>query len=356
MLFFKDPRSREKGLRLLEQSLDVALENNYEEKIGHAYAAIASSAVVVKDYALAKQMLEEGIQFCEDRDVDVGVAYLEIYRARLLFETGNWNEAYDLAKSFLVEDQFSIIKIGPHIIANTIKMRRGDAADVVRLMEAKQRAFETQELHRILPALSAMLEYEWLTGERVIEKGELDYAIAAVEQGGNIYENSAFAFWLMKARNQSVHVPNCYEGYVLNDPAAALKAAALWKEIGCPYEQALALFEGDVENKKEAISLMKKIGADAVYNKMKQEMRNEGITNIPRGIRKNTRSNPAHLTERELDILHLMKEGMQNKEIGNKLFIASKTVDNHITSIFYKLNVHSRTRAVEQAIQMQILK
>jgi DNA-binding NarL/FixJ family response regulator len=124
--------------------------------------------------------------------------------------------------------------------------------------------------------------------------------------------------------------------------------------LGCPYEEALALFQGDDNDKREAISIIQKLGADAVYNKLKFEMRSSGIKSIPRGIRKNTRSNPAHLTERELDVLQLLKEGMQNKEIGNKLFISAKTVDNHIGSIFFKLSVHSRAKAIEQATQLQI--
>jgi DNA-binding NarL/FixJ family response regulator len=124
--------------------------------------------------------------------------------------------------------------------------------------------------------------------------------------------------------------------------------------LGCPYEQALALFEGDEGDKREAISIMQKLGADAVCSKLKLEMRSSGIKNIPRGIRKSTRSNPAQLTERELDVLQLLKGGMQNKEIASKLFISAKTVDNHISSIYFKLSVNSRGKAIEQATHLNI--
>jgi DNA-binding NarL/FixJ family response regulator len=85
-------------------------------------------------------------------------------------------------------------------------------------------------------------------------------------------------------------------------------------------------------------------------------MRSAGIKSIPRGIRKTTQSNPALLTDRELDVLQLLGEGLQNKEIASRLFISAKTVDHHISSILYKLEVKSRTKAVHEAARMGILK
>jgi DNA-binding NarL/FixJ family response regulator len=62
------------------------------------------------------------------------------------------------------------------------------------------------------------------------------------------------------------------------------------------------------------------------------------------------------LTDRELDVLQLLTEGMQNKEIAARLFISAKTVDHHISSILFKLDVKSRTKAVQEAIRLEILK
>jgi DNA-binding CsgD family transcriptional regulator len=273
----------------------------------------------------------------------------------MYLETGNWNEAYNIANNFLTnEEQVSLIKIGLLIITATIRMRRGDGDVLPQLLEAKEKAFETGRLDRILPVITALLEYEWIMDRRFADQVDIDYVINAMELRGNIYENSAFAFWLFKARKQGLQLDDLYEGFRINDKAMAIKAASLWKQLGCPYEQALVLFQGDDNDKREAISIIQKSGADAVYNKLKFEMRSSGIKSIPRGIRKNTRSNPAHLTERELDVLQLLKEGMHNKEIGSKLFISAKTVDNHIGSIFFKLSVHSRAKAIEQAAQLQI--
>ena len=95
---------------------------------------------------------------------------------------------------------------------------------------------------------------------------------------------------------------------------------------------------------------------DAIYQKMKMEMRNSGIKSIPRGLRKSTQSNPALLTSRELDVLQLLKEGLRNKEIAGKLFVSVKTVDHHISSILFKLDVNSRAKAVQEALRQEFIK
>ncbi|MFQ5610657.1 MAG: response regulator [Anaerolineae bacterium] len=57
------------------------------------------------------------------------------------------------------------------------------------------------------------------------------------------------------------------------------------------------------------------------------------------------------LTERELQILQLVGQGLTNKEIGQQLFISDRTVQAHLSNIFSKLGVGSRTEAVMHAVR-----
>ena len=55
------------------------------------------------------------------------------------------------------------------------------------------------------------------------------------------------------------------------------------------------------------------------------------------------------LTERELEVLRLISQGLNNQEIAHKLFLSPKTVRNHITNIFSKLQVADRAQAIVRA-------
>lgn len=61
------------------------------------------------------------------------------------------------------------------------------------------------------------------------------------------------------------------------------------------------------------------------------------------------------LTNRELEVLVLVKKGMTNKQIADQLFISERTVKYHISSILSKLFAQTRTEAVETAIQRGLL-
>ena len=62
------------------------------------------------------------------------------------------------------------------------------------------------------------------------------------------------------------------------------------------------------------------------------------------------------LTKREIDVLILVANGMFNKEIAIKLNISERTVKNHISNIFKKLDVSDRTQAAVFAIKNDIVK
>ena len=60
----------------------------------------------------------------------------------------------------------------------------------------------------------------------------------------------------------------------------------------------------------------------------------------------------ADLTDREREILALIAEGMTNRQIGERLFLAEKTVKNYVSSLLAKLGVQSRTQAALLAARL----
>ena len=345
------------GLALLKQSLDIALKNSYHEHAARAYTNIAHNGILTRQYGIVRESLDAGIRYCEERDLDSWTTYMLSSRARMLLDTGKWKDADRLANELLKDECVSpLVRMIAMVIIGTIQARKGDDAAVTILQEAISIAMGTMELQRIIPALVAALECEWVTGKQFIQREILDETIEMTKHMGNRFENTEFAYWVKKARRIQISLTEIFEGYEMFDRVSAYKAAHLWEKAGCPYQYALALYEGSDEDKKKAITIIHDLGADAVYEKLKMEMRSSGIKSIPRGMRKSTQSNPASLTDRELDVLQLLNQGMQNKEIAAALYISAKTVDHHISSILFKLDVNTRAKAVQEAVRLDIIK
>jgi DNA-binding NarL/FixJ family response regulator len=61
------------------------------------------------------------------------------------------------------------------------------------------------------------------------------------------------------------------------------------------------------------------------------------------------------LTDREMEVLTLVAQGMNNRDIAKELFISENTVKNHVRNILEKLHLHSRMEAVVYAVREKLL-
>jgi DNA-binding NarL/FixJ family response regulator len=63
----------------------------------------------------------------------------------------------------------------------------------------------------------------------------------------------------------------------------------------------------------------------------------------------------APLTPRELEVLRLVATGLTDAEVAERLFLSRRTVSSHLTSIYTKLGVASRTAATRYAVEHQLI-
>ena len=61
------------------------------------------------------------------------------------------------------------------------------------------------------------------------------------------------------------------------------------------------------------------------------------------------------MTDRELEVLRLMAQGLKYEEIAGELVVTLNTVRFHVKSIYAKLNVNNRTKAIETARALEFL-
>jgi len=64
---------------------------------------------------------------------------------------------------------------------------------------------------------------------------------------------------------------------------------------------------------------------------------------------------PDGLTAREVDVLHFLAQGLTDAQIAGQLVISPRTVNNHLTSIYQKIQVSSRSAATRYAIEHQLV-
>lgn len=77
---------------------------------------------------------------------------------------------------------------------------------------------------------------------------------------------------------------------------------------------------------------------------------------IPSEFQKNEKAKDyLGISERELEVLVLVAQGLSNKEIAGKLFVSINTVKTHLSKLYEKLDVSRRTQAVEKAKNLKLI-
>lgn len=112
----------------------------------------------------------------------------------------------------------------------------------------------------------------------------------------------------------------------------------------------------------ELLQRMKGEGRGSVLNQV--EGMNEYINELLMAFGNKEKTHPSSfhlqpliepLSDREIEVLQHIAEGLSNKEIARELIISPGTVKKHLNNIYTKLNVHSRTQALARAKELQVM-
>jgi DNA-binding CsgD family transcriptional regulator/tetratricopeptide (TPR) repeat protein len=345
-----------RGKALLEQSLELSLAHALEEHAARAYTNLVSCATVERSYRYAIARLDEGIAYCVERDLESWTLYLSGWGARISMETGDWERATAEARAILARPEVPVASRLPALAAlGRVLVRQGDPAADPLLHEAHELAGRTGELQRVAPVALARAEARWLARDLQGCAAELEPALALARVQPNRWELGELSLWLWRANELEQPPPGCPDAIVRQFVGDWRAAAQLWQDLGCPYERALALADGDEAALRAALAILEQLRAAPALTIVQQRLRALGVSGIPRGPRQSTQANPAGLTQRQIEVLRLLSEGLQNSAIAGRLHISPKTVDHHLEAIFAKLDVRSRAQAVAAAARLGLL-
>ncbi|MBC7988861.1 MAG: response regulator transcription factor, partial [Luteimonas sp.] len=192
----------------------------------------------------------------------------------------------------------------------------------------------------------------WLRGDLAAVDAEARAALALAAGHRHPWFTGEFAYWLHRVGTLEVRPEPCAEPFLLQIQGRWREAADAWTALGCPYEQARALGEGDTPARLEALQVFEQLGARPAAERLRRELQAAGVRGLPKGMRASTQANPHQLTAREVEVLRLLCEGLKNSEIAERLCRSVRTIDHHLAATFAKLGVASRTEAVAAALQV----
>ena len=197
-------------------------------------------------------------------------------------------------------------------------------------------------------------EAAWLAGRPEDIEGIVGEPYERALADGTLPAASELAFWMWRAGALPEPPRNIVEAFRLHVDGDWRAAAAAWRRSGCPYEEAEALSDGDEAAMRKGLSIFSRMGAEPAADRLRLRMRKAGLARIPARPRRSTRSAPAQLTRREVEILGLVEQGLTNAEIAGRLFITEKTAGHHVSAILAKLGARTRTEAASTARKMGI--
>jgi DNA-binding NarL/FixJ family response regulator len=285
-----------------------------------------------------------------------------VHRAQLLLLRGEWDEAEQVALRVVVDLDANRIDYAAeawYVVAEARRLRgdpgaadaydeahargrdpqpgrallqlqTGDAAGAARSLRSAVAAIGADPLSRA-PLCAAMVEI-------AIAAGRLDDAVAAaseLEATAATYATSGLEAMAAAARGAVLLA----EGQAEEALPVLREACRRWHELGAAYDAA-----------RTCVRLAEAYRAlgDAVSAAAEVERAKAAYERL--GVHPPVWESPDGLTPRECEVLALVADGRSNRQIGEALYISDRTVARHLTNIFHKIGVTSRTQAARYAI------
>ena len=347
----------ERGAAFMQRSLVVAREHSLDYAVCLALCNWAWAAVETWQFDEAVRLMEEGIRYATQHDDDYHGAAMVDLHAQIQFYRGQWKDAADRIHKAQQRPHKTVIQqVFCVQLRGRLAMRSGDPCAQQVLAEALTLSTQTDYFYFVGGIRAARAALAWMNGDnpRAIAEARAAYDWAVSQHAPWIA--GELAFWRWRAGDVFTPPEWIARPYALQIVGDWQDAAKEWERRSCPYEQAMALMDGDRAAQLAALQIFQRLGARPILTKLKQKLRAEGVPSIPRGPRAATRQQRFGLTARELEVLSCLLKGPSNRAIAQQLGLSRRTVEHHISTILQKTGAQSRRELVVLALKENLLR
>ncbi|MFE6964422.1 LuxR C-terminal-related transcriptional regulator [Agromyces sp. NPDC057679] len=358
------------GMRLLDEVMVAVTTGELSpEASGIAYCALLQSCRLAFDLRRAQEWTRALDRWCAERpDLIVFTGQCHAHRAALFLAHGAWAEAgaaaaearrrsargdHDgaYASAYLegevhrLRGEDAAAEAAYESAARTgfepqpglalLRLAQGEASTAQRMILAAADRLDPSERRALLPAI---VEIQLGAGEVAGARGAADELIAFSRS-----ETTPMVGALAESAESAVLLA---EGDAAGALTASRRAWVKWRELEVPFEAARCRVlaarcyraSGD-----EASAVMELDAARAILDEL-------GAAPVFAAVESLTKT-PGGLSPREVEVLRLVAAGHSNREIGAELYLSEKTVERHLSNIFGKLGLASRSAATAYAFR-----
>jgi DNA-binding CsgD family transcriptional regulator len=337
------------GWAHLEEALRRATAAGLTEDRIRILINFVETARDLKRYDDAERYAAEATVVLREREFELYRHLLDSRIAQLSLTRGRWAAAERESLALLGASHSNQVRVRALETLGRLRARRGEPGAWAALDDAVA-IVGRGELQEIVPLHAARAEAAWLEGDLDRSGAE---AMAGLELAMPIdeptwYSELSFLAW---RAGRIDRVPDgTDDAYALHAAGRFREAAAAWRGLGCPYDEAIALADSpDEADLRDALAILHGLGATVLAGRVASALAALGARNVPRGPRATTRANPAGLSSREMEVLAMVRQGAGNVEIAERLVLSRKTVDHHVSAILRKLGVRDRAAASREA-------
>nr|MDQ3575568.1 LuxR C-terminal-related transcriptional regulator [Actinomycetota bacterium] len=337
----------EESIQTFHEGLRLSNELGFAGNLPLFHWGLAQFHFLVGQWDDAIAEAEAGFALGREVGAGMGSTMAHVVVALIAFHR---NEL-DLAEEALARAEAAFATFGPHFIFDWLE---GTAAALAEARGEQRQALALLERARDRNVASRVFLDHPFFGPDLVRlsspNGYAGYAtatatVAEVEEVARRLDTPSAAGAALRCR-----------GLLDDDVDLLLRAVAVLRRGPRPLERALACEDAAtalsrrsrtteaIELLQQAVAIYQELGARRDLARVEAHLRSFGVH---RGLRRQRRDRPScgweSLTPTESEIVRLVSQGLTNREIGERLFISPRTVETHISHVFRKLGMASRS-------------